>query len=212
MKRLTLIALLSALPHIAAAQNSWQMTCTDTTARTSAATELAAKEDGCRTTVTGITPTRRVDGSALAFSAIDYCTVTRIRAGVVEATRLEPTMPKLKHVYVDRPACCADATPPPTTPPVTPPVNPPTTFGPPVNFSVTITSGTTGRINCTAAPGTAKIILFAVNAGDKLGSRLKVYSKCGGTYDGFGKGRVVVLKAEDRQGKQSGRSNTFTIP
>lgn len=83
--------------------------------------------------------------------------------------------------------------------------------GPPTNFSVTTTTGTAGRINCTAAPGTRRIILFAVNADGSLGSRLQVYSACGGTYGKFGSGRRFVLKAEDAKGKQSGRSNVVTI-
>lgn len=209
MRRITLIALLSALPHVAVAQNSWTMTCTDTTAHTSAAAAVVTSVEGCKTTITGTTPTQRVDGSALAFSAIDYCTVTRIRAGTAEATRLEPTMPKLKHVYVDRAACCT-STQPPTTPPVTPPVTPPTSFGPPVNFRVTGLTGSTGRVECTIAPGTDKVILFRVNQDDALGSRLATGPACGFSYAKFGAGKYV-LKAEDRQGRQSGRSNQITI-
>jgi hypothetical protein len=181
-------------------------------------------------TVRGAAPAQNVDGSALPLDQILTCAVKKNAAfvgPVKPASRMAfcypiapgqcvpvsdrftmtctdihgesaPSLP----ASVDKPACN----------PVTPP-KPPAVFGPPQNFRVTITSGTTGTIHCDLAPDTRRVILFAVNADGSLGSRQQVYATCGATFTKFGKGRRFVLKAENRiTGKQSARSNVVTIP
>lgn len=210
MKRLTLIALLAVAANLALAA---EINCIPPTTRADGTpphhrdgTAIKAGEIPARGAYTlyEADPTQRrgsydrcpIQVPALAGERRYYITVTD-SGGRTSAPSNTVTI--------------AGATAPPQPPVVTPPVTPPTTFGPPVNFNVTISSGTTGRINCTAAPGTKRIILFAVNANGSLGSRQQVYTACGGTFAKFSTGRTFVLKAEDATGKQSGRSNTFTI-